>query len=129
MFKILTKANFVHRAAVIHHQKAYLYFGGYTNNTEFDRTIAQLDGRTFQWSIIGQLNQGRNGHNVVQLQDKFLVIGGYNYDLGSVMAEKCVYSKGNMKCTVQQPSLYYYTDFPELLAVPETYCNKPSAVY
>ena len=124
-YSIPNKATFVHRAAVIHHQNAYFYFGGYTNYTEYDRTIARLDGKTFRWSKLGQLNQGRNGHNVILLQSYFLVVGGYNYDIGSVMSEKCHYSSGKIKCTAQQPGLYYYIDFPELLAVPDNYCKKP----
>ena len=48
-------------------------FGGETNDCSGDcdrlsKIIARLDPVTFVWSHVGNLNQRRAGHNVIEIQ-------------------------------------------------------------
>ena len=54
-----------------------------------------------------------------RFQGEFLVMGG----AGVYETERCNYVKGEMICTQQEPLLDYYSYYPELLAVPDDYCN------
>ena len=42
---------------------------------------------------------------------------------GVYETERCNYVKGEIVCSLQEPMLDYYSYYPELLAVPDDYCN------
>ena len=45
-------------------------FGG-SNHVHPDRTeIYRLDAKTYQWKHVGNMNQGRTGHNAIEVQGK-----------------------------------------------------------
>ena len=81
--------------------------------------IARLDGSSYKWDKVGQLNQGRNGHNAIHLNGHFLVVGGY----GSYETEKCEYKNNQMVCHSQSPRLSYNALTPELMTVFDDYCD------
>ena len=120
---ISSPANHISRAPVVYHQKDYFYFGGKTSNDEFDSTIARLDSQTWTWHQVGKLKHGRCGHNVIQSQGEFLVVGGADFR-GKLMTEKCTYSNETIICTTQFPQLYRYQHYPELFSVPDKYCHR-----
>ena len=93
-------------------------FGGFTNNG-FDTTIARLDSINFTWSQVGELKKGRHAHNVIEIQGDILVIGGSE----QIKTERCSYINGQIQCTLQEPDLFNYVAYPELLLVPSHYCN------
>ena len=95
-------------------------FGGQTFSDSTDSTISRLDSITFTWSQVGDLNKGRHGHNVIEIQGEFLVIGGTS---GTLKTERCKLVNGQMLCTEQEPNLYNYREYPELVAVSDNYCK------
>ena len=82
--------------------------------------IARLDGVTYSWTQVGELIQGRHGHNAIVVQGEILVVGGYS---GSIKTERCIEIDGQMQCGAQEPELEYYTYYPELFAVPDNFCT------
>ena len=84
---------------------------------------------------MGELIQGRYGHNVIEIQGRdgtfsifqniqistigdFLVIGGE----GNKLTERCQDENGQISCTQQRPGLNYYVYYPELVAVSDDFC-------
>ena len=95
------------------------YFGGQIDTRVSSTTIARLDGLTFTWTKVGDLNQGRHAHSVIEVQGEILVIGGD----GQKMSELCSYQNGQMTCVAQEPDLYRYAFFPELIDVHDDFCK------
>ena len=93
--------------------------GGYTNINKYDKTIARLDDISYLWTKVGELNQGRRGHNAIVVQGEILVVGGYT---GSLKTERCIETDGQIRCSAQEPELTKYAYYPELFAVPDNYC-------
>ena len=69
---------------------------------------------------MGELNQGRRGHNAIVVQGEILVVGG-KYETG-VKTERCIEADGQIRCNSQEPELENYEFYPELFAVPDNYC-------
>ena len=115
MLLIPNNANSINEQAVVYAYSSYFYFGG----DGAESIIARLDGSSYKWSQIGQLNEGREGHNAIYLNDHFLVVGGW----GTKRTEKCEYKNNEMICNSQSPSLYNYVYTPELMIVYDDYCN------
>ena len=115
-------ANSIFYQAVVYAYSSYFYFGGhgsYNGKYSDPPVIARLDGSTYQWSKVGQLNEGRFGHNAILLNDIFLVVGG-RY---TKKTEKCEYKNDQMVCQSQSPSLTDYAWVPELMIVSDDYCD------
>ena len=93
-------------------------FGGWLDDNNYSSIIAKLDS-SFTWSHVGNLNQARGGHNVIIIQDEVLVVGGYRQTYST---ERCIHRNGQMSCTEQLLELTNYTNYPELLAVPNDFC-------
>ena len=108
-------ANDISDQAVVYAHSSYFYFGGFPSKS----IIARLDGESFEWTKVGQLKEGRNGHNAIHLNGHFIVVGGY----GTRKTEKCVYKNNQMICNTQSPSLNMYFYTPELMIVLDNYCN------
>ena len=104
--------------AVVYAYSSYFYFGGSATNLS-TKTIARLDGSSYKWSKVGQLNEGRFGHNAILLNDIFLVVGG-RY---TKKTEKCEYIYDQMVCHSQTPSLTEYAFAPELMIMSDYYCS------
>ena len=85
--------------------------------------IARLDGASYEWFLVGLLNQGRLRHNVIYLNGHFLVVGG-GTDSFPLKTEKCVYRDNKVICDSQAPLLFMYSENPELMIVPHDYCGK-----
>ena len=103
--------------AVVYAYSSYFYFGGYDGSDL--SIIARLDGSSYMWSKVGQLNEGRLGHNAIHLNGFFVVVGGY----GTKNTEKCEYKNDQMVCHSQSPSLNNYGWKPELMIVSLDYCD------
>ena len=118
--------SFSHQAAVYAYS-SYFYFGGMNKgggSSNKVSTIARLDGSSYKWSKVGQLNEGRYGHNAIHLNGHFLVVGG----AGTYKTEKCEYKNNQMVCHSQSPSLTKYAYTPELMIVSDDYCNWSSGI-
>ena len=75
-----------------------------------------LGGR---WTKAGELNEARNGHNVIYDGEYLMVFGG-DYER---QTEKCSLTDGLVSCTSQNPVLDEYTTYPELFLVSEDFCH------
>ena len=85
-----------------------------------NQIIARLDGKSYRWSQVGKLNQGRIGNNAFYLSGHFLVVGGRI----SALTEKCTYKNDKMDCHSQYPKLSsMYSQTPELITVSDDYCD------
>ena len=109
---IPANANHITETAVVYAYSSFFYFGPYL-------TIARLDGTSYQWSYVDNLNEERSCHNVILLNGHFLVVGGRF----TKKTEKCTYKNDQMVCHSQSPTLSAYHSTPELLAVSDDYCN------
>ena len=113
-------ADNIYHQAVVYAYSSYFYFGGHDWSINSDvSTIARLDGTTYMWSKVGQLNERRNGHNVIHLNGFFVVVGGY----GTKNTEKCEFNNDQMICHPQSPSLTDYYGYPELMTVADDFCD------
>ena len=72
------------------------------------------------WSKLGDLVNGRRGHNAIYDGSSLIVVGGYP---GSLKTEKCVISNGHVSCSSQNPELEGNGYYPELFLVPVNYCK------
>ena len=90
--------------------------GGQTDKSENDSTIGKLDSNS-NWSKAGELSTGRYGHAAIYDGNFMLVVGGQ----GHHKTEKCAFSSSGITCTEQSPSLYDYSNYPELF-IPSDYC-------
>ena len=115
LIPINAKSNSFQNYAAVYANTSYFYFGGYYSQS----IIARLDGSSYKWHRVGNLIQGRRGHNVVHLNGVFLVVGGKE----TKNTERCVYENNQMKCKSQSPSLKMYCYNPELMTVSDDYCN------
>ena len=120
--------TFVAQATIIYTQMAFYLIGGSDNNGSFyynPKTIGRMD-LDGQWTRAGELNQPREGHNVIYDGKYLMIIGGEGVSLGvtGYQTEKCLIRKnGSVLCTTQNPILDGYTFYPELLLVSDDFCK------
>ena len=88
---------------------------------EFQTTIARFDPVQNSWTKLGNLNVARERHGVIQIDDKFIVIGGWTDDGGDVPTESCQLNEQTMKCATRKPQLSKFSLYPELILVPTIY--------
>ena len=117
MLLIPINARRIWHQAVVYAYSSYFYFGGY-GGRELS-IIARLDGSSYMWSKVGQLNEGRYGHNAIDLNGFFVVVGGF----GTKKTEKCEYKNYKMVCHSQSPRLINYHEYPELMTVADDFCD------
>ena len=97
---------------------AFYVFGGNDYNIGALNAIGRLDNNN-QWSRVGNLANARSSHGAVFIDGFFLVVGGD----GEYQTEKCSLQEGAVSCTSQAPSLEYYTNYPELFLVSDSFCH------
>ena len=104
--------------AVVFHAGNFYYFGGRDNTGTHLRSILCLNAASWTWSNVGQLNSGRLAHGVIQVENKFMVLGGD----GTKRNEACILSNGYFTCEEKGPSLTWY-NLPLVFLVNGTYGN------
>ena len=121
-------ASYIYDQAVVYAHSSYFYFGGdgrpIVNDKPATRSvelsiIARLDGSSYKWSKVGELNEARESHNAIQLNGQFLVAGGRD----TYKTERCTYNNNKMVCHSQSPSLEWYVSTPEFMTVSDDYCD------
>ena len=122
-------ASYIYSQAVVYAHSSYFYFGGYGPRISNDKLvlysdvflsiIARLDGSSYKWSKVGELNEARESHNAIQLNGQFLVAGGSD----TYKTERCTYNNNKMVCHSQPPNLEWYVSTPEFMTVSDDYCN------
>ena len=101
--------------AVIFRGSSHYYFGGSSGGNL--NTILRLQSGSWTWSNIGRIKSARDGHAVISIGEKFMVVGGF----GRYNNEACVLKNGRFSCKVLSSSLYYYAFYPILFSVADTY--------
>ena len=109
--------------SVIYKEKSFYIFGGYLTSNQHSNVIGRLDTKTMKWSKFGELNKGRCGHNAVEVQGQVLVIGGGDGNSNGVKTERCTFAKNGMNCSLQNPHLEHYWQYPELHIVSDNFCQ------
>ena len=103
--------------AAVFHGGSYYYFGGYSSAAI--ASILRLNGNSWTWSNVGQINTSRHGHRVMFVGNTFMVVGGG----GTVGNEACVLANEQFTCTELSSSLTDYAWYPVLYLVDENYGN------
>ena len=94
-------------------------FGGYVDGS-YSKTIGRLDASTLTWTKAGELNYARDSHGAIFNGERVIVAGGN----GNYKTESCsVDENGIVNCTVQAPTLSYYSFYPEMYLVDDAFCK------
>lgn len=103
-------------------EDSFYLFGGWIGEPDVTtNVIAAFDTTKKQWNKVGELNQARRGHGVIIQEGSFVVVGG----LGKVgETERCSFHNESIECQIVGPNLRDYSDFPEMMKVPENFCPK-----
>ena len=99
---------------VVFHAGNFYYFGGHENysGTGFS-SILGLNAASWTWSSVGEMNSGRYGLGVIQVENSFMVLGG----TGTKQNEVCVLNNERFTCEETNSSLsYYYLPFVFLVS-------------
>ena len=67
---------------------------------------------------MGELNERRYGHSVIQVDNEFIVVGGRKdmYDT-KFHTESCKLTDQTMTCTNREPKLNNFNNYPELMLI------------
>ena len=110
---------YIYEAPIVFIREAFYVFGGRTEKASYDTQIGKLDANSV-WSKVGDLQTGRYGHNAIFDGTYALIVGGSR---SGVSTEKCSLTSDGISCTSQNPSLSYYSFYPELFMIPYDYCK------
>ena len=111
-------SSYMYYFPVLFHNDGFLVFGSNAANSN-NKIIGRLDAVTNIWSNVGSLVTPRKGHNAIFTGSEILIVGG----AGKRKTEKCIESNGRWTCTEQNPTLEYYSYYPELMMVADDFCK------
>ena len=81
-------------------------------------SILRLHSGSWTWSIVGQINLARNGHEVISVGEKVMVVGGAGTKYNEAFL---LMVNGQFNCTELSSNLTDYALYPILFAVAENY--------
>ena len=92
------------------------FFSILKNSEEISR-IACFDPIENSWKRMGKLKVARGEHGVIQIENKFIVVGGRRKGEKDEPTELCKLNgiAQLMKCTTTEPQLSEFTSYPELM--------------
>ena len=67
---------------------------------------------------MGNLSVGRHSHGVIQVSNEFIVVGGERSGDKDEPTESCKFNEQSMTCTMREPKLSAFANYPELMLVP-----------
>ena len=102
---------------------ANTYFG------ERQSTIARFDPIENIWTKLGNLKVPRWGLGVIEVDNEFIVVGGYGYTINAGLAppygnappydplptESCKLNGQSITCTPREPFLNQFAFYPEII--------------
>ena len=103
--------------AAIFHSGYHYYFGGSKGGSDELNSILALQEKTWTWSSFGKMKTSREGHGVIFVGDRFMLIGGY----GTKKNEACFLKNDQFSCKQVASSLKDYVYYPILYLVDGTY--------
>ena len=86
------------------------------NSGGHQSTVARFDPIQNTWTKLGDLKVARKGHDVIQVDNKFIVVGG-NRESGDPPTESCKLNGQLVTCDTREPTLSNFAYWPELLIV------------
>ena len=100
-------ATFISRAPSLFSGKSFYVFGGYNRDASYgeDKTFSTISSFTPEsnsWKMIGSMKAQRHSASVVEVDDHFIIIGGYS---DSSSTEICKSKDGRIYCEYQENSL------------------------
>ena len=98
--------------AAIFESGNFYYFGGADDSGPLS-SILRLNAATWTWSNVGNLNSARNGHEVILIENTYLVIGGELNQPNEV----CLLNNGQFTCEEKNTTLDNYRYKPLLFLV------------
>ena len=108
--------NYFNGYAVILYGGNHFFFGGYDGSGELN-SILRLDGSSWTWSNVGQLNSARSGLGAILVGNTVTVVGGQ----GKLKNEACKLDNEQFTCTELSSSLTGYDWYPILHPVNQDY--------
>ena len=115
--------NIIHTFQIIAHLDHFILFGGHTNkpgHASNSNLIAKFSPTMNQWKLMGTLKQARHGLGIVEVNTKFLVIGG-SWDK---LTEICEKKSQTIECTSREPKTYEFLNYPAMIIVPSDFADK-----
>ena len=86
------------------------------NSGGYESTIGRFDPIENSWTKLGYLNSAGEGHGVIQVDNEFIVVGGYDDRASSEPTESCKLNLSQlMICTTTELHLQSFVYYPELI--------------
>ena len=125
-----TKASYpfhetINSFEIIAHSDSFILFGGFhvdeQISTDFHETgtIAQFNPGSNEWTKLGELQTGRHGFGVIEVDTKYLVMGGF----GEKSTEICELKNETIECTSREPTLNQFRYYPAMMMVASNYAD------
>ena len=121
--KVFLPDSIIAEAPIVTLGSTFYVFGGdsgYSFLRKPSSMIAAFSTITKEWTQIGDLNTARNGHKVIVQKGEFIVVGGMD---AGYRSERCKLTKDkSMQCTLFDPVMDGYYNYPGLIRVPDDFC-------
>ena len=114
-FEIVARSgHYILFGGIYPYQRADLSTGFYSTDV-----IAKFNPSSNQWRKMGNLQNYRHGFGLIEIDKKFLVMGGQ----GNTPTEVCEVKNELIECTPREPTMndFYYN--PEMMMVTSNYAN------
>ena len=110
--------------ALIAHTDYFILFNGAVRNEQSGLSSSQIIIAKFtpdldRWENIGYSLFGRNAFGVIEIDRKFLLMGGR----GNKRTEVCEFKDTTIKCTAREPTMKNFHYFPEMMIVPPDFAD------
>ena len=100
----------------------FILFGGRYRPSRGDSetdVIAKFDPSQNQWSQIGKLQASRHAFGMIEVDSKFLVMGGED----DKPTEICELKNKTIECTSREPIMTEFRYFPAMMIVSSDFTN------
>ena len=125
-----TKASYpfhedIRNFEIIAHSNSFILFGGLYENERAptgltsSNTIAKFNTVSNEWTKLGSFQHKRHGFGVLEVDTKYLVMGGYE----DKRTETCELKNETIECTSREPTLNQFRYYPAMMLVPSDYAD------
>ena len=105
---------------ILAHSNSFVLFGGFDGKISSSiTTIAKFNPDLNKWTKLGNLQTGRHAFGLVEINMKYLVMGGQ----GGKNTETCELKNEKIQCTSREPILNDFHYYPALMIVASDYAE------